>query len=164
RLGPQHPGARDHLGCGARLRVDRREREGPVHLRTGPGERAARGGRPAHPAREEHAPDWPRRRPERAHPARHRVIRAGEDGGAPAVRAQRTLLTQVLTSLLANALHAIREHPRDMHRLRVGLRADDEVVTITVEDTGPGIAHEALERIFDPFVTSPRDAAGAGLS
>jgi signal transduction histidine kinase/ActR/RegA family two-component response regulator len=82
----------------------------------------------------------------------------------PPVMAQRTRLTQVLTSLLANALHAIREQPRDMHRLRVGLRADDEVVTITVEDTGPGIVHEALERIFDPFVTSPRDAAGAGLS
>jgi signal transduction histidine kinase len=82
----------------------------------------------------------------------------------PPVMAQRTRLTQVLTSLLANALHAIREHPRDMHRLRVGLRCDDEVVTISVEDTGPGIAHEALERIFDPFVTSPRDAAGAGLS
>jgi two-component system NtrC family sensor kinase len=82
----------------------------------------------------------------------------------PPVLAQRTRLTQVLTSLLANALHAIREVPRDLHRLRVALRADEEVVTITVEDTGPGIEPEAVERIFDPFVSTARDPAGAGLS
>jgi len=82
----------------------------------------------------------------------------------PPVLAQRTRLTQVMTSLLSNALHAIREMPRDMHRLSVSLRADEEVITITFEDTGTGIPADAVERIFDPFVSTPRDAAGAGLS
>jgi signal transduction histidine kinase/CheY-like chemotaxis protein len=81
----------------------------------------------------------------------------------PPVLAPRTRLTQVLTNLLANAFQAVRELPRDMHRIRIALRADDEIVSMIVEDSGPGIAPEVVERIFDPFFTTKRDPAGAGL-
>jgi len=49
----------------------------------------------------------------------------------------------------------------------VTLWADSEMVKITVEDDGPGIAHEDLERVFEPFArldtSRNRDSGGTGL-
>jgi len=39
----------------------------------------------------------------------------------------------------------------------------DEVVVITVEDNGPGIDPERLDRIFDPFFTTKEPGKGTGL-
>jgi CheY-like chemotaxis protein len=38
---------------------------------------------------------------------------------------------------------------RDVHRVRIALRADDSVVTVTVSDTGLGLGQDVLQRIFD---------------
>ena len=35
---------------------------------------------------------------------------------------------------------------------------------VEVEDSGPGIAPEALESIFEPFITSKTEGLGIGLS
>jgi signal transduction histidine kinase len=43
----------------------------------------------------------------------------------------------------------------------VGARAD---ISITVEDTGDGIAPDHLDRIFDPFFTTKSQGMGLGLS
>ena len=50
-----------------------------------------------------------------------------------------------------------------MHRVRIGIRADEEFVAIAVSDTGPGIPTESLERIFDPFFTTKAQELGTGL-
>jgi signal transduction histidine kinase len=72
-------------------------------------------------------------------------------------------ITQVLTNLLVNATHAMRDVPRDVHRLRIGARADEQTIAISITDTGPGIPPDALERIFDPFFTTKRANMGTGL-
>jgi two-component system, LuxR family, sensor kinase FixL len=41
---------------------------------------------------------------------------------------------------------------------------DDDAVAIAVIDTGPGIAPEISERLFQPFVTSKSQGMGVGLS
>jgi signal transduction histidine kinase len=38
------------------------------------------------------------------------------------------------------------------------------VVTITIQDTGPGIAPELQEKVFDPIFTTESAGAGLGLS
>ena len=72
-------------------------------------------------------------------------------------------LTQVLVNILINAAHAINEVEREVHRVRITTRADSEYVAISISDTGPGIASEALSHIFDPFFTTKRSGLGTGL-
>jgi signal transduction histidine kinase/PAS domain-containing protein len=75
------------------------------------------------------------------------------------------LLRQVLTNLLGNAI-------KFTERGGVALRARtaDGRVTIEVEDTGPGIAPEHLERVFerffqvDPSMTRREGGTGLGLA
>jgi two-component system, NtrC family, sensor kinase len=79
------------------------------------------------------------------------------------VTTNRNELQQVLVNLLVNAIQAMGEGGR------LALAAEDWDVAgypagilIKVGDTGPGIAPEMLDRIFDPFYTTKR-GAGTGL-
>jgi len=81
----------------------------------------------------------------------------------PQLLVPRTRLAQVLTNVLVNAAHAVREVDRKVHRVRISARADDEAVAIVVSDTGPGIAPDDIDRIFDPFYTTKRQDLGTGL-
>jgi len=42
--------------------------------------------------------------------------------------------------------------------------ADDDMISISVTDTGSGIAPEMLPQLFQPFVTNKRHGMGVGLS
>jgi signal transduction histidine kinase/ActR/RegA family two-component response regulator len=84
----------------------------------------------------------------------------------PALLLPRSKITQVLTNLLVNAAQAVSQAARPIHRVRVSIRCDDEVLALSVSDTGPGISPENVERIFDPFFTTKRldgAAGGSGL-
>jgi signal transduction histidine kinase/CheY-like chemotaxis protein len=81
----------------------------------------------------------------------------------PPVVVPRSRIVQVLTNILVNATHAIQEVQRPMHRVRITVRVDPEAIAISISDTGPGIAPEAIERIFDPFYTTKREGSGTGL-
>ena len=71
-------------------------------------------------------------------------------------------LEQVLTNLVDNAL---RHTPAD-GRVWLGARQEsDATVSLTVSDTGTGIAPEALRQVFDRFFRSdrPGEQGGTGL-
>ncbi len=67
-------------------------------------------------------------------------------------------LREVLNNVIANAL---RYTPRG-GSVVVGASGDDQRVTVTVRDTGAGIAPDVLPHIFDRFTHAP-DSPGAGL-
>ena len=50
-----------------------------------------------------------------------------------------------------------------MRHLEVSVRERAGRVSITVRDTGPGIAPDLLPRIFEPFVSTKEPGAGLGL-
>jgi signal transduction histidine kinase/purine-cytosine permease-like protein/CheY-like chemotaxis protein len=79
-----------------------------------------------------------------------------------AVRMDETRLRQVLINLLSNA---IKFTPRGHVGFTVARRG--EVTEFVVSDTGPGIAREDLERIFEPFErlapSDGRTSSGIGL-
>jgi two-component system NtrC family sensor kinase len=84
----------------------------------------------------------------------------------PVLLLPRSKIAQVLTNLLVNAAQAVSQVERSIHRVRVSVRCDDEVLALSVSDTGPGISAENVERIFDPFFTTKRldgAAGGSGL-
>jgi signal transduction histidine kinase len=72
-------------------------------------------------------------------------------------------MRQVLVNLVDNALDALAtvETPR---RLAVSARTHDGVATLTVRDNGPGVAPDALPRLFDPFWSGKPHGTGLGLA
>jgi signal transduction histidine kinase len=72
-------------------------------------------------------------------------------------------MSRVLDNLLANAL---RYAPRE-GRVRVTAVRDGDVVTVTVEDNGPGFSADDLPRLFEQFYRGEqarsRATGGAGL-
>ncbi|MEO8291984.1 MAG: ATP-binding protein [Actinomycetota bacterium] len=66
---------------------------------------------------------------------------------------------QALENLLDNAL---RYSPADS-RVRIVAVCEDELVRITVEDSGPGFAPSVLDRAFEPFTRTRHAEDGAGL-
>lgn len=75
----------------------------------------------------------------------------------------RTRLMQVLTNLVTNAVHAMSEFPRPLHRLKVSIRLDESSLMVAIADTGGGIPEGDLRRVFDPFYTTKSAQTGTGL-
>ena len=47
--------------------------------------------------------------------------------------------------------------------LRIEVRLEDGQIALRFADTGPGIAPEHFDRIFEPFYTTRADEGGTGL-
>ena len=82
------------------------------------------------------------------------------DGDSPAIHADAELLKLILQNLLLNAVHAVQ----GKGSIRVAVRASDEMCTIAIADTGPGISPEVREKLFTPFFTTKSRGTGLGLS
>jgi PAS domain S-box-containing protein len=72
-------------------------------------------------------------------------------------------LQQVLVNLLSNAEHAVREAGASARRITVSTVRVEDAVRVQVQDRGPGIPAERLERIFHPFFTTKPRGEGTGL-
>lgn len=86
-------------------------------------------------------------------------VRLAADGGRLVARAPRETLAQVLLNLLLNAVAA---SPRG-GAVDLSAREAGGTVEVRVRDTGPGIAPEERERIWEPFY-SGTGGTGLGLA
>jgi len=68
-------------------------------------------------------------------------------------------LKQVFLNLMLNAVQAMD----GVGRLRVATRLATGGVVVEIHDSGPGVAPEVLERLFEPFVTTRAGGTGLGL-
>jgi len=75
----------------------------------------------------------------------------------------RVQIEQVVFNLVRNAVEAMAECPRRALTLATGL-APDDMIEVSVTDTGPGLAPEIRSRLFEPFVTTKPAGLGIGLS
>ncbi|HEX8354285.1 MAG TPA: ATP-binding protein [Pyrinomonadaceae bacterium] len=69
-------------------------------------------------------------------------------------------LRDALTNLLLNALHAAGAGGR----VSLSTSAEGGRLTVSVTDTGPGVAAERRERIWEPFFTTKQRGTGLGLA
>lgn len=94
---------------------------------------------------------------------RHRAqVRTHFESVGP-VLANEARLGQVFLNLVVNAAQAIPDGKADQHAISVSLREQGGAITVTVKDTGAGIAPEHLPRIFDPFFSTKGVGEGTGL-
>lgn len=74
-------------------------------------------------------------------------------------------LQQVILNLVVNAIDAmaeIHDRPRVLHlATRV---ADDQLLEVSVDDTGTGIGPDLAEQVFEPFYTTKVNGMGMGLA
>jgi C4-dicarboxylate-specific signal transduction histidine kinase len=87
----------------------------------------------------------------------------------PLIRGDRIELQQVILNLIMNAVEAMSETSngsREASRNLLISTAEDESsgVLVAVQDSGPGLSPENLERLFDPFYTTKPGGMGMGLS
>lgn len=91
------------------------------------------------------------------------MVRYDFDRTADRVMADRIQVQQVVLNLVRNAVEAMADRPR--RELRIGSRpAEAGLLMLHVADTGPGIAPQVAERLFQPFVTGKANGMGVGLS
>jgi two-component system sensor histidine kinase KdpD len=77
--------------------------------------------------------------------------------GLPPVYADPVFLGQVMANLLDNAASFVPSGGQ----VRIGARMVDGMVQIRVEDSGPGVAPEALPHLFEKFYRSGSPEAGS---
>jgi signal transduction histidine kinase len=74
------------------------------------------------------------------------------------------LLAQVFLNVVKNSIEAFGEI-REGNTIELNASKDrDGRVILTVQDNGPGMDQETLEKVFVPFFTTKESGSGIGLS
>jgi C4-dicarboxylate-specific signal transduction histidine kinase len=98
--------------------------------------------------------------------SKHRVsiqMRLGE--GLSTVHTDRVQLQQVMLNLILNAIEAIISVGDDARELVISTESiPAEGLLVAIGDSGPGVAPEDRERIFESFYTTKSGGVGIGLS
>jgi len=79
----------------------------------------------------------------------------------PAILGDPSGLRQVFMNLLINACHAIKDG--GLINVATTYSDKDRAICVQVSDTGCGIAHDVIGRIWDPFFTTKEVGKGIGL-
>jgi two-component system sensor kinase FixL len=90
-------------------------------------------------------------------------VRFEFDPRADFVLADKVQIQQVLLNLMRNAIEAMEGSERRELVVSTAL-APDDMVEISVIDTGAGISPEVKAQLFQPFITTKRHGMGVGLS
>ncbi|SHH69454.1 PAS domain S-box protein [Bradyrhizobium erythrophlei] len=92
-------------------------------------------------------------------------IQADLADGLPLIEGDRVQLQQVILNLIVNAIEAMSGASDGTRELLVSSRkAEPGRVLVGVRDSGPGLAPETLDHVFDAFYTTKPGGLGMGLS
>jgi two-component system sensor kinase FixL len=84
----------------------------------------------------------------------------------PTVLANRTQVLKVLVNLLRNAVEALRGAgvPDASITITVRTNKNTNMGHVTIQDSGPGISQDVINRVFEPFFTTKPTGIGMGLA
>jgi len=83
---------------------------------------------------------------------------------APVVNGDETMLQQVFTNLIRNAVDAMQSVSEEDRRLRISVSLQNQNVQINFEDSGSGLSSADEQNLFVPFVTQKAQGMGVGLN
>ncbi|WP_198299779.1 two-component system sensor histidine kinase NtrB [Tumebacillus avium] len=81
----------------------------------------------------------------------------------PKVYADPEMLKQVFLNLVKNAIESMNETEGGKMVIATDYMPAERMVRIDVQDSGPGIPHYLVDRIFDAFFTTKETGTGLGL-
>jgi len=84
-------------------------------------------------------------------------------GDLPWISVDRNQIKQVILNLIHNALHAMPTGGELLIKTERRNRDQRSWLTVSLKDSGTGIAPENLERVFEPFFTTRSRDGGTGL-
>jgi len=90
-------------------------------------------------------------------------VRFRFDPSIDLVLADKIQIQQVLLNLMRNAVEAMQDSAK-RELLLAAAPADDDMIRVTVADTGSGISPEVASQLFQPFITTKQQGMGVGLS
>ncbi|MGA7311401.1 MAG: PAS domain S-box protein [Pseudolabrys sp.] len=90
-------------------------------------------------------------------------VRFDFDPSVELVLADKIQIQQILLNLMRNSVEAMQDSARRELRLSA-VRVDNDMVQVSVADTGSGLAPEVASQLFQPFVTTKQHGMGVGLS
>lgn len=90
---------------------------------------------------------------------KYRITVHKDYGNLPLVSCYASQINQVWMNILVNAAQAIS----DKGEVTIKTRVENDVVVVSISDTGMGIKKEIIEKIFDPFYTTKSIGEGTGL-
>ena len=82
----------------------------------------------------------------------------------PMIQTDPTRLEIVLHNLLSNATDALSDTPPGGRHIALSATCNDGILSLAVDDSGPGVPPEGLPLLFEPFNTSKPDGMGLGLA
>lgn len=92
----------------------------------------------------------------------HVEIRRDDADDLPEIYADNVQIQQIVVNLLRNAVEAVRSAETRWIRIATEQAGDD--ITVTVEDSGPGITEEAFASLFKAFASDKSSGLGLGLA
>src|SRR5947208_2122038 len=87
-------------------------------------------------------------------------VKVAVDPAVPRFAFDRDQVTQVLWNVALNGVQAMNGRGR----LSLEVAREHGHVALAVSDTGPGIPHEVLPRVFEPFYSGKPNGSGLGLT
>jgi signal transduction histidine kinase len=90
----------------------------------------------------------------------HGVSVEVQQSSAATVSIDAEQMTQVFVNIVLNAIQVSPRHGW----IAVSAAVEDAVLAVEVRDQGPGIRHEDLRKVFEPFFSTRRTGTGLGLA
>ena len=91
-------------------------------------------------------------------------IRKLFSNGLPQVMADSDAVKRAIANLVDNAAEAVQESVLREIEISTALVASNDVVEISVADSGPGVTQEVKERLFLPYFSTKQRGTGLGLA
>ena len=100
-------------------------------------------------------------------------VEVQHEPGARALTADPGLLSQALANVLRNAIEAMMENGKRDRRVLICASAGSRRtpdgqrvprIVLAVEDSGPGLSEDVVQRMFNPFFTTRPTGTGLGLA